>query len=308
MKKSIVAIAILALWACVTEDVVEDRVILVSIVPEGRELINDAELSGLVGDKIALTASAENDRGIDFRPAVQWMTSDAAVVAVDSAGEASLLSRGRATVTAMAFDLTSNEVRVTVVERAGEVAAVSVIAEKTLLETGESVPLRAEVLNVEGNVIDGTNVDWASDDESVITVDDSGLATAVAPGSATVTATADAAEGQLRLTVADGNVRMASFAGLNGYDVNGGAELTVNAGSLQLTLLDNFSASSGPGLYLYLSNNERSIAGGVEIGELRKNSGADTYTVTPGIMINTYDYVLVYCKPFGVPFGAALFN
>ena len=74
---------------------------------------------------------------------------------------------------------------------------------------------------------------------------------------------------------------------------------------IDLTLFfeSNFEASNGPGLHVYLSNQAEGVAGGIDLGELKSNEGAQQYALPDDININTYDYVIIYCKPFSVVFG-----
>ena len=73
-------------------------------------------------------------------------------------------------------------------------------AELTAL--GASVQLSAEVRDQNGQVMAGATVTWASSAAAAATVSASGLVTAVANGSATITATAGAASGSATVTVA----------------------------------------------------------------------------------------------------------
>ncbi len=67
---------------------------------------------------------------------------------------------------------------------------------------GEALQLNATVLDQNGQAIAGAVVSWASSDNSVVTVNTTGLVTAVRNGSATVTATSGSATGTAALTVA----------------------------------------------------------------------------------------------------------
>ena len=73
-------------------------------------------------------------------------------------------------------------------------------AELTAL--GATVQLSAEVRDQNGQVMAGTTVTWASSASAVATVGASGLVTAVANGTATITATAGSASGSATVTVA----------------------------------------------------------------------------------------------------------
>ena len=73
-------------------------------------------------------------------------------------------------------------------------------AELTAL--GATVQLRAQVLDQYGQVMAGAAVSWSSSTASVAPVDASGLVTAAANGTATITATAGSASGTATVTVA----------------------------------------------------------------------------------------------------------
>ena len=81
---------------------------------------------------------------------------------------------------------------------------------------------------------------------------------------------------------------------------------------LQLEFLDDFSVRSAPGPYVYLSNIEHSVSGAIEVGKLPTGTnpivGPFTMVVPEGVSINDYKYVVVYCKPFSIPFGTAELN
>ena len=75
-------------------------------------------------------------------------------------------------------------------------------ASATLTSFGETTRLTAEVRDQNGNTMAGATVNWTSSDASVASVDASGLVTAAANGSATITAMSGSASGTAAVTVA----------------------------------------------------------------------------------------------------------
>ena len=73
-----------------------------------------------------------------------------------------------------------------------------------LTALGDTVRLRAEVLDQLGRIMNGMVVSWSSGDAAVATVDASGLVTAAANGMATITATAGSASGSAAVAVRPG--------------------------------------------------------------------------------------------------------
>ncbi len=71
----------------------------------------------------------------------------------------------------------------------------------TLVSLGETVQLAASAQEASGNTISGKTFTWSSSDVSIATVSSSGLATAIANGAATITATTEGVQGSASLTV-----------------------------------------------------------------------------------------------------------
>lgn len=135
--------------------------------------------------------------------AVEWSSSDEGVVVVDEGGVVTAVSNGVATVTAAVGSVVRSVV-VTVVQ---EVAGVLVTpSSATLAAVGDVVQLSAEVLDDNGNPVVGGAVTWSSSDESVVTVDQAGLVTAVGDGSATVAAVAGGVTGSAQVVVSVSDV------------------------------------------------------------------------------------------------------
>lgn len=81
------------------------------------------------------------------------------------------------------------------------VATVSVSPSTTTLAVGATQQHTATVQDAGGAVLTGRSVTWASSVPSVATVTSSGLATAVAPGTATITATSEGKSGSATVIV-----------------------------------------------------------------------------------------------------------
>jgi hypothetical protein len=87
-----------------------------------------------------------------------------------------------------------------------QVASLSVAAPVPSVPVGQTVALTAQTVSGEGAALPTSKVTWTSLDPTVATVDASGVATAVARGVATITATAGAQTARLDLYVTAGSV------------------------------------------------------------------------------------------------------
>jgi len=178
------------------------------------------------------------------------------------------------------------------------------------LKLGESYQLEFEYKNKEGVQTDDVSTEWESTAPEILSVSNEGEITGTELGEAMVFLTVNESLSDfIEVVVADStiftNSRKGEFEGANGYNVSGNCELILMEEELELKLKSDFNSESGPGLFVYLSNSASSVSDGISLGELKSNEGTQSYIVEEGIELSTYDYVIIYCKPFGVPFGQA---
>ncbi len=152
-----------------------------------------------LSDTIRLVATVLDQHG-EAMPGVPvgYTSTDGTVVRVDAMGLVTAVGNGSAVVTAAAG--AASAVATVTVEQM--VAGVRVSPDSsTLVALGDTVRLMAEALDSRDQAVPGTHVfDWSSDD-SVATVDPTGLVTAVGNGHAEVLATVGTASGGATVTV-----------------------------------------------------------------------------------------------------------
>ncbi len=159
---------------------------------------------------------------------------------------------------------------------------------------------------------------WSSSDETVISISNDGLATALELGSSTISVQYDDDEG---LPLSDdvlvhvGETMSTSTQIFNGniattssYLLEGDFTFSEDGSGVLLEFASNYKASTAlPGLYVYLSNNRNSIANAFEIGVVETFNGAHSYDVS-NVGINDYSYLVYFCKPFNVKVGDGVIN
>ena len=152
-----------------------------------------------LGATVQLTATVLDQNGQAIAgAAVTWASSAAAVATVDGAGLVTAAGNGAATITASAGSA-SGTAAVTVMQAASSVVVSP--AEATLTVLGDTLRLAAEAFDANGVAVADVQFSWESSDSAVATVDTSGLVTAAANGTATITASAGAASGTSAVTV-----------------------------------------------------------------------------------------------------------
>ncbi|WP_088124866.1 DM13 domain-containing protein [Roseivirga misakiensis] len=181
------------------------------------------------------------------------------------------------------------------------------------LAIGDSFQFEADFFDELGERTNGTTT-WSSSDDQIISITADGLATALASGEVTITVASGSTSDSISLSTGPMTTfraleRTGSFMGLRNYTVNGDFTLSENGDNLELTFSSNFQSSNGPGLFVYLSNNSTRVTGGIELGQLSANSGTQTYIISrQNAELDTYNHVIIYCKPFGVAFGTGEFD
>ena len=191
------------------------------------------------------------------------------------------------------------------------------------LQTGKTHTFQATFFNNIG-IEEERPVLWSTSDENIAQTTQSGTVTGIAPGTTQIKASIAVASGlviqdEILLTVTNQEVenpntqeptiRTGTIQSTSSYVLEGDFTLESNEDELILKLAENYKASSSlPGLYVYLTNNPNTLNNAFEISKVNIFNGAHTYTLPPGTEIDTYNYVLYYCKPFGVKVGDGAIN
>jgi len=176
-------------------------------------VISPTDPSLPVGATMRFTATAHyNDQTTgDITSKVTWSSSDPSVATINSTGLATAVAVGTTTITATSTmsnsysgdEGTSDSTTLTVTSAA--LLSISITPANPTLPPGTTQQFSASGTYSDGASYDiTTQVSWSSSDPSVATVSESGLATAVAAGSTTVTATYESISGSTVVTVPSG--------------------------------------------------------------------------------------------------------
>ena len=154
-------------------------------VPVTSVSLDKTSLGLTEGDTETLTATVEPSDATNKN--VTWSTSDASIATVTD-GVVTAVAPGTATITVTTEDGNKTATcAVTVTAATVPVTGVTLNKTSTSLYVGDTETLTPTITPDNAT---NKNVTWSSDDTSVATVDASGLVTAVAPGTAVITATA----------------------------------------------------------------------------------------------------------------------
>ena len=151
-----------------------------------------------VGQTIQLAAEVRDQIGRPMEDVlVSWSSGDTLVATVDSAGLVTAVGAGEATITANAGDATGTAVA-TVMQ---SVASVTVLPAADTIALGDTLRLAAEAFDENGHRVHDAPFVWATSDDAIVRVDETGLVTGVGEGRATVTARTGESSATSEITV-----------------------------------------------------------------------------------------------------------
>lgn len=158
--------------------------------------VTSLEISG--NDKPTMTAGESRPLVVRVSPddatetRVTWESSEPDVAIVDNTGKVTALKEGEVEITATTVGLDENgdplTVTFTITVQKRDVTEVKITPATLNLYTGGTSTLTAAVRPATAS---NKDVEWSSNDENVVTVDENGKVTAVAVGTATITATSE---------------------------------------------------------------------------------------------------------------------
>lgn len=148
--------------------------------------VSPSPVSGAVGQSAQFTATAKDAYGnVLSGQSFVWTSSDSTIVEVNASGYGTAVGVGSATL--RATDGTVSGTASASVS-GDAVAAIAVSPTSLVGAPGQQATLTAKLTDASGTVLTGRRVLWSSSAPSVAKVDTTGLVTAVAAGSATITA------------------------------------------------------------------------------------------------------------------------
>ena len=182
-----------------SEGVAGNATVTVNAAPVANVVVSPSSATMTVGQKATLTAEPQDAAG-NALPGrtVTWSSSNGNVATVSATGEVTAVAPGAATITATSEGRSGTA---TISVSQVPVASVRVTPATLEVNAGRTGQLVAEPLDAAGNALPGRVVVWTSTNESVATVDDAGVVTGVAAGTATIRATSEGKTGTAAVTV-----------------------------------------------------------------------------------------------------------
>jgi len=175
------------------EGVIDQTLVTVTNVPVASVALNPSTVSLNLGQTRTITATARDAQGniLTGRP-VAWSSSNVPVATVSTTNTTSsntitAVGAGSATITATIGGVQGVS---TVTVTSVPIATIAVTPNPTTVEELQTTQLTGTARDAAGNVLTGRTLVWASSDNAIAPVSQSGQVTANAPGTVTITASA----------------------------------------------------------------------------------------------------------------------
>src|SRR5690606_37894725 len=167
------------------------------------EISPSADTLDALGSKVQFSAKAYDDDGAALNGArIAWTSLNPNIATVDSMGNVTAKAVGAALIVAAAPCCGKADTAGVVVRQV--VASVSVSPSSRSIAVAESYRLSAGAEDANGNPVPNATFVWTSSNNSVATVDGTGLVTGVSSGSATITATSGDKKASAQINVTGG--------------------------------------------------------------------------------------------------------
>jgi len=248
-----------------------------------------------------LTAVTKDARGAVLTDrAVTWGSSNTAAATVDATGLVTAVGAGSATITATSETQSgTSEITVTL----APVASVTVsLAPASISAVGTS-QATATTFDANGNTVTGRAITWASDNTDVATVDDQGVVTAVAVGTANIVATSEGKTGSAPLAVTPAPVASVTLsAPVTPMTVGGTQQLTATTKDSRGRVLTGRAiawASSNTGALTVSSSGSPATLTAVGVGTATVTATSETVSSSPSptITVNPAPVATVTVTP-----------
>ncbi|WP_289761929.1 Ig-like domain-containing protein [Duncaniella muris] len=253
--------------------------ITVVATPAASITLNKTEATLKATETVSLEATVAPDTTTD--KSVIWSSSDSNIATVDENGVITAVAVGKATITATTANGLKAECEITVVESLA--ASISLNKSEATLKATETVSLEA---TIGPETTTDKTVTWTTSDDSIATVDENGIVTAVAVGNATITATtANGLKATCEITVAEtpasGIVIDKDALGITGdnLEMRVGDTKTINVSVEPATTTDKsvtFSSSNAEVATVYTDGKVTALALGETTITITAKSGVST--------------------------------
>jgi uncharacterized protein YjdB len=161
--------------------------------------VSPATPTAPVGQSVQLNAATKDGSGNSLTgKTVTWTSGDQSVATVSSSGLVTMKSVGSTTISATSDGVTGSA---SATATPPPVATVTVSLASPTIGQGQTTQATATLTDAIGNVLTGRTITWSSSNSPVATVSSTGVVTAVAAGTANITATSEGKTGSAIATV-----------------------------------------------------------------------------------------------------------
>ena len=171
-------------------------------IPVASVAVSPASATLQVGASVQLSAvTYDSANNVLTGRVIGWSSANTGIASVSASGLVTAVAAGSVSITASSEGQTASTAITVSAPAPVPVATVSVSPASSSILVGATVQLSATTRDANNNVLTGRVITWSSSNTGISTVSASGLVTAVAAGSATITALSETKTGTSAITV-----------------------------------------------------------------------------------------------------------
>jgi uncharacterized protein YjdB len=171
-------------------------------IPVATVSVSPASASLQVGASVQLSAvTSDANNNVLTGRVIGWSSSNNGIATVSSSGFVTAIAGGSVSITAASEGQIGSAAIAVSAPAPIPVATVSVSPSTSSLQVGGTVQLSAVTRDANNNVLTGRSITWSSSNNGISTVSASGFITAIAAGTATITALSETKNGTAAITV-----------------------------------------------------------------------------------------------------------
>ncbi len=149
------------------------------------------------GESSTIQGTVYDANNVQLFRQITWSSSNQSVATIDPNGLILALSAGQTTITAQVDQITSS-IQLTVQPKPVDDILITPGGPITLLQ-GQTQQLQADTLDDQDNILQGRSILWSSSSDTTISIDQTGLITALNQGRATITAQSEGKSAQINV-------------------------------------------------------------------------------------------------------------
>jgi len=144
------------------------------------------QMALLPGQSRQLSSTYYNVSGVKTDVPLSWTSTQPAIATVSNTGVVKAITNGQTIIQSSFQSFLGPAINVAVINDLDSVASVQITTTSTALFANDKIQLAATVKNISGQILTNKSVEWISEDHTILSINSTGIVTALAKGTARI--------------------------------------------------------------------------------------------------------------------------